>query len=115
MQAKRNAPDLMTQMKEKRRYPDDLRRNLSMRLAIEIAIAALLVFCISASSAAFAAEKTDRGADDVTCAFTVPQNAAPRSAANAAGSFTPIIAATSCCRRCDFDAGCVLARPGASC
>lgn len=29
-----------------------------MRLAIEIAIAALLIFCISASTAAFAAEKT---------------------------------------------------------
>ena len=46
-----------------------------MRLAIEIAIAALLVFCISASGAAFAAEKTGRSADGLSCAFTIPQNA----------------------------------------
>ncbi|HVX76590.1 MAG TPA: hypothetical protein VHB49_10705 [Bradyrhizobium sp.] len=48
-----------------------------MRLAIEIAIAALLVFCISASSAAFAAGKIGRSADRLSCAFTVPQNASP--------------------------------------
>jgi hypothetical protein len=43
-----------------------------MRLAIEIAVAALLLFCISASSAAFAAGNTGRSADDLSCAFTVP-------------------------------------------
>jgi hypothetical protein len=48
-----------------------------MRLAIEIAVAALLVVCISASSAAFAAGTTGRNADALTCAFTVPQNASP--------------------------------------
>lgn len=48
-----------------------------MRLLIEIAVAALLFFCISASSAAFAAGKTGRTADGLSCAFTVPQNASP--------------------------------------
>jgi hypothetical protein len=48
-----------------------------MRLLIEIAVAALIFFCISASSAAFAAGKTGRTADGLSCAFTVPQNASP--------------------------------------
>jgi hypothetical protein len=48
-----------------------------MKLAIEIAVAALLVFCISASSASFAAGKIGRGADGLSCAFMVPQNASP--------------------------------------
>ena len=48
-----------------------------MRLLIEIALAALLLFCISASSAAFAAGKMGRSADGLSCAFTVPQNASP--------------------------------------
>jgi hypothetical protein len=46
-----------------------------MRVTIEIAIAALLLFCISATSAAFAAEKSGRGAHGLSCAFAVPQNA----------------------------------------
>lgn len=46
-----------------------------MRLIIEIAAAALLVCCISASSAAFAASKIGRGADGLSCAFSVPANA----------------------------------------
>jgi hypothetical protein len=46
-----------------------------MRLAIEIAAAALLVFCISASSAAFAAGKIGRSADGLSCAFIVPATA----------------------------------------
>jgi hypothetical protein len=46
-----------------------------MRLIIEIAAAALLVFCISATSAA--AGKTGRSADGLSCAFSVPANASP--------------------------------------
>jgi hypothetical protein len=42
---------------------------------IEIAAATLLVLCIGASSAAFAAGKTGRTADGLSCGFTVPQNA----------------------------------------
>ena len=45
-----------------------------MRLTIEIAAAALLMFCISASSAAFAAGKT---ADGLGCSFSLPNNASP--------------------------------------
>jgi hypothetical protein len=48
-----------------------------MRLAIEIAAAALLVFCISATSAAFAAGKGGRSADGLSCAFSVRANASP--------------------------------------
>jgi hypothetical protein len=46
-----------------------------MRLTIEIAAAALLMFCISASSAAFAAGKT--AADGLSCSFSLPKNASP--------------------------------------
>ncbi len=46
-----------------------------MRLLIEIAAAALFVICITATSAAFAAGKTGRSADGMSCAFSVPQNA----------------------------------------
>ena len=48
-----------------------------MRLIIEIAAAALLLFCISASSAAFAAGKAGRSADGLSCSFSVPANASP--------------------------------------
>ncbi|MGY8680967.1 hypothetical protein Q2941_24660 [Bradyrhizobium sp. UFLA05-153] len=48
-----------------------------MRLPIEITTAALLVICITASSAAFAADKIGRSADGVSCAFSLPQNATP--------------------------------------
>ena len=47
-----------------------------MRLMIEIAAAALLVFCISATSAAFAG-KTGRAADGLSCSFSAPANASP--------------------------------------
>ena len=47
-----------------------------MRLMIEIIAAALLVFCITASSAAFAAGK-GRTADGLSCSFSVPANASP--------------------------------------
>jgi hypothetical protein len=43
-----------------------------MRLTIEIVAAALLLFCITASSAAFAAGKS---ADGLSCSFSVPANA----------------------------------------
>ena len=48
-----------------------------MRLLIEIAAAALLVFCIATSSAAFAAGKTGRSADGLSCSFSAPANASP--------------------------------------
>lgn len=48
-----------------------------MRLLIEIATAALLVVCVSASSAAFAAGKPGRSADGLSCGFTVAQTASP--------------------------------------
>jgi len=48
-----------------------------MRLTIEIVVATLLVFCISASSAAFAAGKTGRSADGLSCGYNVPANASP--------------------------------------
>lgn len=48
-----------------------------MRLAIEIIAAVLLVFCITATSAAFAAGKTGRSADGLSCGFSVAQNASP--------------------------------------
>jgi hypothetical protein len=46
-----------------------------MRLMIEIVAATLLLFCISASSAAFAAGKPGRSADGLSCAFSLPANA----------------------------------------
>ena len=46
-----------------------------MKLALEILVAALLVICVSASSAAFAAGK--RSADGLGCSFSVPPNASP--------------------------------------
>jgi hypothetical protein len=48
-----------------------------MRLMIKIVAATLLVFCISASSAAFAAAKPGRSADGLSCSFSLPSNASP--------------------------------------
>jgi hypothetical protein len=49
-----------------------------MRLTIKIFIAALLVSCITATSAAFAAGgKAGRSADGLSCSFSVPENAPP--------------------------------------
>jgi hypothetical protein len=48
-----------------------------MRLAIEIAAAALLLFCITATSAAFAAGKPGKSADGLNCSFSLPANASP--------------------------------------
>jgi hypothetical protein len=55
-----------------------LEKDRAMRLIIEIAAAALLVFCISATSAAFAAgTKAGRSADGLSCSLSVPANATP--------------------------------------
>ena len=49
-----------------------------MRLTIEVLIAALLLSCISATSAAFAAGgKAGRSADGLSCSFSVPANTPP--------------------------------------
>jgi len=48
-----------------------------MRLTIEIIAAALLVVCVTASSAAFAAGKPGKSADGLSCSFGVPANASP--------------------------------------
>ena len=49
-----------------------------MRLTIEIAAAALLVICISATSAAFAAGKRAyTSAEGLSCSFSVAQGASP--------------------------------------
>jgi len=48
-----------------------------MRLLIEIAAAALLMFCISATSAAFAAGKTGKSADGLGCSFSMAKGASP--------------------------------------
>ncbi|WP_291686636.1 hypothetical protein [Bradyrhizobium sp.] len=55
-----------------------------MRLTIEIAAAALLLFCITASSAAFAAGKTEKSVDGLSCSFSVPANASSPAARCAA-------------------------------
>jgi hypothetical protein len=49
----------------------------AMRLTIEIAAAALLVVCISATGAAFAAGKAGRSADGLSCSFSVAKGASP--------------------------------------
>ncbi|MDO9560018.1 MAG: hypothetical protein Q7J60_00190 [Bradyrhizobium sp.] len=51
-----------------------------MKLMIEIAAAAFLVVCISATSAAFAAGKlgkAGKSADGLGCSFSVAKNASP--------------------------------------
>jgi hypothetical protein len=51
---------------------------LAIRLVIEIVIAALLVSCITATSAAFATDgRAGRTADGVSCAFSIPANVSP--------------------------------------
>jgi hypothetical protein len=48
-----------------------------MRLIIEIIAAVLLVTCVGVTSAAFAAGKTGRSADGLTCSFSVTKGASP--------------------------------------
>jgi hypothetical protein len=50
---------------------------MAMRLMIEIAAAALFVFCIGATSAAFAAGKPGKSADGLGCSFSLAKNASP--------------------------------------
>jgi hypothetical protein len=51
----------------------------AMRLIIELIAAVLLVTCVGVSSAAFAAGKTGRTADGLTCSFSVAKGATPAS------------------------------------
>jgi hypothetical protein len=48
-----------------------------MRLTIEIATTALLVVCLSATSAAYAAGKAGKSADGLSCSFTTAKGASP--------------------------------------
>jgi hypothetical protein len=48
-----------------------------MRLMIEITAALLLLLCIAATSAAFAAGRAGRSADGVSCSFVTAKDAAP--------------------------------------
>jgi hypothetical protein len=48
-----------------------------MRPAIEIIAAVMLVCCITATSAAFAAGKMGRSSDGLSCGFSLPQSASP--------------------------------------
>ena len=48
-----------------------------MRLTIEIVAAALLLVCVTVTSAAFAAGKIGKSADGLSCLFSVPANASP--------------------------------------
>ena len=52
-----------------------------MRLLIEILAAAVLIFCITATSAAFAQDRLGgrigRSADGFGCGISLPQNASP--------------------------------------
>jgi hypothetical protein len=52
-------------------------KDRAMRLTIEILAAALLVCCISATSAAYAAGKAGKSADGLGCSFSVAKNASP--------------------------------------
>jgi hypothetical protein len=47
------------------------------RLIIEIIAAVLLIICVTATSAAFAAYRNGRSADGLSCSFSVSQNASP--------------------------------------
>jgi hypothetical protein len=46
-----------------------------MRLTIEIIAATVLLFCLTATGAAFAAGQTARSADGLGCSFSVATNA----------------------------------------
>jgi hypothetical protein len=62
-------------MQSGRRHADNFGKERAMRLTIEIAAAALLIFCISATSAAYAAGKAS--ADSLGCSFSAAKNASP--------------------------------------
>jgi len=48
-----------------------------MRRIVEIIAALVLVACITATGAAFAAGKIGRTADGLSCSISLPQNASP--------------------------------------
>ena len=48
-----------------------------MRMIVEIIAALLLIVCVTATSAAFAAGKMGRTADGLGCNISLPQNALP--------------------------------------
>jgi hypothetical protein len=53
-------------------------RVMSLTTEIIAALAAIvLVFCLTASSAAFAAGRAARSADGLSCGYSAPQNASP--------------------------------------
>jgi hypothetical protein len=54
-----------------------LKKDRAMKLTIEIAAAALLVFCLATTSAAFAAGKAGGSADGLSCSFSVARGASP--------------------------------------
>ena len=54
-----------------------------MRLMIEIAAATLLVFCISATSAAYAAGKAGKSADGLSCSFSAANSVSPAARCSA--------------------------------
>jgi hypothetical protein len=56
---------------------DNFGKDRAMKLTIEIAAAALLVFCLATTSAAFAAGKAGKSADGLSCAFSVANGASP--------------------------------------
>jgi hypothetical protein len=49
----------------------------AMRLTIEIIAAIVLLFCLTATGAAFAAGKPARSADSLSCSFIVAKDASP--------------------------------------
>jgi hypothetical protein len=49
----------------------------AMRLTIEIIAAIVLLFCLTATGAAFAAGKAARSADGLSCSFIVAKDASP--------------------------------------
>jgi hypothetical protein len=49
----------------------------AMRLTIEIIAVITLLFCLTATSAAFAAGKPARSADGLSCSFSVAKDASP--------------------------------------
>ncbi len=57
--------------------PTEVALELAMRLLIEVIAAILLLICVTGTSAGFAAGRTGRSTDGLSCAFSVPPNASP--------------------------------------
>jgi len=81
---------IVVKSRQNNRYQRSFREGAGHEIGDRDSRRTLLVFCISATSAAFAAGgKAGRSADGLSCSFSVPANAppagaAPRSAGNAA-------------------------------